>query len=367
LGRLFDKHIDNQELNALVPSASETRHELQGLSPDAIRDAERHVRSCADCGGKMGKYRLLVGRFSKVDASEVAPPGIDCPGISDVDWHEVAAGLWPELKARQLIMHAALCDHCGPLLRAAAPVHDGLTPQKERQLAEMRVPSRSTPLPVLPPALSWRFMRWLVPAAALMVIIGVLSTLQFSSPKSLSGPKYAEFAVKTHRQRAQGNLALDVRLDSQQALNDWLKKKLQFSLTLPSSPTARDEERPYRLEGARLVQVGGKTAAFIAYQMPTTQKAMSTASLMVAPDSVAIASGGTEVDFKKVSFHYAMIDGYKVVTWSVHGLTYALVSEEDNEMQRSCMVCHSAMGDRDLSHTPTPLRAPRSPVETVLQ
>ena len=27
------------------------------------------------------------------------------------------------------------------------------------------------------------------------------------------------------------------------------------------------EERPYRLEGARLVQVGGKTAAYIAYQM----------------------------------------------------------------------------------------------------
>ena len=26
-------------------------------------------------------------------------------------------------------------------------------------------------------------------------------------------------------------------------------------------------QRPYRLEGARLVQVGGKTAAYIAYQM----------------------------------------------------------------------------------------------------
>jgi hypothetical protein len=62
------------------------------------------------------------------------------------------------------------------------------------------------------------------------------------------------------------------------------------------------------------------------------------------------------VDFKKVSFHYATVDGYKVVTWSVHGLTYALVSEEGNNTQRSCMVCHSAMKDRDLSQTPAPFR-----------
>jgi hypothetical protein len=78
-------------------------------------------------------------------------------------------------------------------------------------------------------------------------------------------------------------------------------------------------------------------------------------SLLVVPDSVAVASGGVQVDFQKVSFHYATVEGYKVVTWSVHGLTYALVSQEGNNTQRSCMVCHSAMRDRDLSNTPTPL------------
>ena len=125
---------------------------------------------------------------------------------------------------------------------------------------------------------------------------------------------------------------------------------------VPASP---GEERPYRLEGARLVQVGGKTAAFIAYQMQRPD-AEGRVSLIVTPDSVAVASGGVEVDFKKVSFHYATVEGYKVVTWSVHGLTYALVSQEGNSTQRSCMVCHSAMRDRDLSHTPTPLHVERS-------
>ena len=366
--RPFDKHIDNEELNALVPSSSESGHELHGLSPDVVSEAERHVKSCVDCSRKVSKYWLLVSRFSNVEASEAVPQGTDCPNESDVDWHEVAAGQWPELKVRQLIMHAAVCDHCGPLLRAATSVGSDSSLQEENLFADLKAPSRPDPVRpfVPPPASAWRFIRWLVPAAALLVVFGVLASIPWSSPASLSGPKYAEFAVKTHRQHAQGSLALDVRSDSQQALNDWFKEKLQFSLTLPASPAAPDDERPYRLEGARLVQVGGKTAAFVAYQMPTAQMPTAEASLMVAPDSVAVASGGVEVDFKKVSFHYAMVDGYKVVTWSLHGLTYALVSEEGNDTQKSCMVCHSAMRDRDLSHTPTPLHQQTSNVSNLI-
>jgi len=362
LGRPFDKHIDNQELNALVPSSSESGQGRYGLSPDAVREAERHVESCRDCSRKASKYRQRVSRFPNVVVSEAAPRGAECPKDADVDWHEVAAGLWPELKATQLIMHAALCDHCGPLLRAATSVDDDPTPQEEKLLAELKAPSRpdpvapSVPAP-RPPSPSWRFIRWLVPAVAMMVIVGVFGTRPPSSSTPLSGPEYAKFAVHTHREHAQGSLALDVRSDSQQALNEWFKAKSQFPLAMPASPAAPGEERPYRLEGARLLHVGGKTAAYIAYQMQT-----GPASLMVTPDSVAVASGGVEVDYKKVSFHYAIVERYRVVTWSLHGLTYALVSQEGNSTQRSCMVCHSAMRDRDLSLTPTPLGDTVQPV-----
>jgi hypothetical protein len=353
LGRPFDKHIDNEELNALVPSSPETGQELHGLPPDAVREAERHVKSCLDCSGKVSKYRQLVNRSSNVVVSQAAPPGADCPNDRDVDWHEVAAGLWPELKAKQLIMHAALCDHCGPLLRAATSVDDDPTSQEEKLLAVLKAPSRPDliPEPVpAPPSPPW-FMRWLVPALALILIVAALVTWWPSSPRLLSAVKFAEFAVSTHRQHAQGNLALDVRSDSQQILNEWFRAKLPFSLALPASPAAPGEERPYRLQGARLVPAGGKTAVYIAYQMQS-----GPVSLMVAPDSVAIASGGIEVYFKKVTFHYRTVESYKVVTWSLHGNTYALVSQEGNSTQRSCMVCHSAMRDRDLSQTPVPLR-----------
>jgi anti-sigma factor RsiW len=136
--------------------------------------------------------------------------------------------------------------------------------------------------------------------------------------------------------------------------------KGQSSPVLAESPAASAEESPYRLEGARLVEVRGKPATYIAYRMQT-----GPVGLMVTRDSVAVASGGVQVDYRKVSFHYVMVEGYKVATWSIHGLTYALVSQEGNRTQQSCMVCHSAMGDRDLSRTPTPL--PDSEIEPMLQ
>jgi anti-sigma factor RsiW len=329
LGRSGDKHIDKEELDALVPWSA-VSGEQQALSPDAL---------------------------------EVAAPGADCP--KDIEWYEVAAGLWPELKATQLISHAATCQHCGPLLRAATSVDDDPTPQEEKLLAQLKAPARPDivcpPVPIAPalrPKPSRNFMRWLIPAVALIVIVGVLITR--STP--LSGSKYAEEAVIAHRQHAQGNLPLEVRLDSQQALNEWLKAKAPFPLALPASPPLPGEERPYRLQGARLVRVAGKAAAYIAYQMQT-----GPASLMVTTDSVAHASGGVQVDYQKVSFHYRTVEGYKVVTWSMRGKTYALVSQEGNSTQQSCMVCHSAMRDRDLTHTPAPLPADRSAVERVLQ
>jgi anti-sigma factor RsiW len=365
LGRPFDKHLGNRELNALVPSSPENGHRQPGLSPDELHEAERHVRSCADCSIKVSKYRQLVNMASIVAISKGAPPRAGCPKDEDVDWHEVAAGQWPELKAKQLIMHAALCEHCGPRLRAATSADDDPTAEEEKMLAELAAPSRPVtqarrePPPQPGPPRVWRrFLSWnvFVPAAGLVLLFGILIGLPRTSSKPLSGPDYAEFAVTTHRQHVEGKLPLEVRSASQQTLNEWFKEKSRFPLALPASPEVAGDARPYRLEGARIVKVAGKPAAFIAYEVWTPKLQMTPASLIVTRDSVAVASGGLQVDFKKVSFHYATVQGYKVVTWSMHGLTYALVSQETNSTQGSCMVCHSAMRDRDLSHTPAPSR-----------
>jgi anti-sigma factor RsiW len=190
----------------------------------------------------------------------------------------------------------------------------------------------------------------LVPAGALLAVVAILIAGRLSTSSPLSGRDVAQFAASIHRQHLRGNLALEEQTDSQALLDEWLHRKSQFALALPASSEMPREPLPYRIEGARLIGIHDKGAAYIAYRMQP-----DLISLIVTPVSVAVASGGAEVSFKKVTFHYYSIEGYKVVTWSVHGLTYALVSQEGNRTQRSCMVCHSTMRDRDLTNTPTPL------------
>lgn len=353
MGRPFDKHVDDRELNALVPSSAGEGTRMDSALPASIREVEHHLASCAACREKVTRYRQLVNR-TDVNVSAAGTRQSDCP--ADIDWGEVAGGLWPELKTQQLIAHAARCAHCGPLLRAASA--EDPTPQEEAFLAQLKAPSRPAEYatretaPVRRSLSIWRhLMAWkvLVPAGALLVLIAVLSAARPSSAP-LSGKDLAQFAASTHEQHFQGKLALEAESDSQPLLNEWLKEKSQFSFALPGVPEAPGEKFPYRIQGARFIQIRNHTAAYIAYQMQGDP-----VSLIVTPISVAVASGGIEVDFKKVSFHYQQVQNYKVVTWSVHGLTYALVSQEGNQTQRSCMVCHSAMRDRDLSHTRTPL------------
>ena len=241
-----------------MPSTSETGQRLHGLSPDDVREAERHVETCAECGRKVSTYRQLVGPSSKVVVSGAAPRGSDCPYDEDVDWHEVAAGLWPELKAKQLIMHAALCDHCGPLLRAATSVDPDPTPQEEKLLAELKAPSRPIPVPqpVPPQPSRWQIQKWLVPADRgdgdywrirhhTVVVVGSHSPGR-SLPNSPSTP-----TSSTLKEISRWTFT---RTRSRSSMNG-LRRKSPFSLALPASPAVPGEERPYRLEGARLVPV----------------------------------------------------------------------------------------------------------------
>lgn len=66
-----------------------------------------------------------------------SPPSSQCIGVAD--WLEVAAGLLPEAKTRELMKHAAQCGHCGPLLKnAAGALADEATPSEEALLASLQ-------------------------------------------------------------------------------------------------------------------------------------------------------------------------------------------------------------------------------------
>src|SRR5215472_17325482 len=194
MARPLDKHLDDRELDALV-SWNSRAHKSRGLSPASVHEAMRHVESCSTCKAKVSDYQRLVRELADLAVSKATPSG-DCPIDRDVDWHEVAAGLWPDLRAQQLIMHAATCAHCGPRLRAATSVIDDASPKEERLLSQLKTPSRPpvqnspktmSPSTERPP--SWRLLlQWktLGSAFALLLIMGIVGSRLSSSSAALS-------------------------------------------------------------------------------------------------------------------------------------------------------------------------------------
>src|SRR5713101_5427771 len=62
--------------------------------------------------------------------------GLECP--EDGEWPMVAAGLREGGQAETLLRHAAICDHCGPLLRQVTSDFTGdVTAEEEAMLTRL--------------------------------------------------------------------------------------------------------------------------------------------------------------------------------------------------------------------------------------
>src|SRR5215471_2788761 len=100
-------------------------------------DARRHVESCPECNRKVQIHKQVQGEISGLRAPGITSPGAQCP--RDVDWRHVVAGIIPVATTRDLMAHAAQCDHCGPLLRSAVEfLSDEATPQEETTITALR-------------------------------------------------------------------------------------------------------------------------------------------------------------------------------------------------------------------------------------
>ena len=154
---------------------------------------------------------------------------------------------------------------------------------------------------------------------------------------------YVETAVAVHRSYLEGSLAPEIQSDSPTLVSAWFAGKVPFDFRLPA---VRDSNPFYRLAGARLVSYRGHNAALVIYE---TQR--EKISLLVASTKCAAIAGGDEVRSGNLLFHYFSREKFKVITWSNHGLSYALVSSLSASARESCLVCHQNMADRDVYRT----------------
>lgn len=182
-----------------------------------------------------------------------------------------------------------------------------------------------------------RVARLRLVAAILAVAVLVLAFVP-SAVRKVRAANYVETAVADHRSYLDGNLALGIRSDSPEYVTSWFTGKVPFPFRLPQSTPGSIPT--YRLSGASLVSYRGNPAALVIYE-----KQKERISLLVASSQYAVVAGGEEVRSGALMFHYRTDRDLKVVTWSDHGLSYALVSSVSGSARESCLVCHQSMAD----------------------
>ena len=175
--------------------------------------------------------------------------------------------------------------------------------------------------------------------AATLAVTALVLAFVPSAVRQVRAANYVETAVTAHRSYLDGHLALGIRSHSAAEVTSWFTGKLPVQFRLPQS--TEGGVPIYQLAGASLVSYRGSPAALVMYERQKER-----ISLLVASIQSAVVAGGEEVRSGALMFHYRADQGFKVVTWSNHGLSYALVSSVSGSARESCMVCHQSMADR---------------------
>jgi mycothiol system anti-sigma-R factor len=238
------------------------------------------------------------------------------------------------------------------LLRRTRPLYSAPDPLRSRVSAMVTQHSQSNPgragfyqaaLQILQrdlvgPARRVLSMRAL---ALVVLLLGFVFAFVPNIVRQVRAASYVETAVAVHRSYLEGNRPLDLRSSSPELVTAWFTDKVPFHFRLPNAQSVPNGTPSYRLTGASLVSYRGNPAALVSYA-----KESEKISLLIESGMSAVVAGGDEVRFGALTFHYRTDHGFKVITWSNHGLSYALVSNVSGSARDSCLVCHQNMADQ---------------------
>jgi anti-sigma factor RsiW len=220
--------------------------------------------------------------------------------------------------------------------RVAAAVNDNPTssrvPESIYRRASRMLEERLSG--VMRSLVSWRI---LAPAAfAIALCLAVVPNVE----RRVQAASYIETAVASHRSYINGDLRPGLESSFPEQVTAWLAGKVPFDFRLPAAESPPERNHAYRLTGATLVNFKGSPAALVTYEGQNDR-----VSLLVDSSKTAMVAGGDEVRSDQLTFHYHNDSGFRVITWTIHGLSYALVSSVSGPAQASCLVCHQNMAD----------------------
>jgi anti-sigma factor RsiW len=176
--------------------------------------------------------------------------------------------------------------------------------------------------------------------AFVVLLLALLFAFVPNVVRQVRAASFVETAAAAHHSYLDGSRPLGLRSSSSELVTAWFTGKVPFHLRLPNAQSAPNDTPSYRLTGASVVDYRENPVALVIYE-----KENERISLLVAPSNSAPVAGGDEVHSGDLIFHYRTDDGFKVITWSNHGLSYALVSSVSGSARESCLVCHQNMAD----------------------
>ena len=223
--------------------------------------------------------------------------------------------------------------------RVSGILHDDLPELNKREPAGSMAPAA--------PERGWNGLMWpaLVYSTLLLLLVG-MGTSWFLARREARATRFVQMATQTHQRQLRGSLPIQMQSASAREITAWFGSKLPFSFRLPAYQDDAGDRSQYKIIGASLTSFEGKSAAYIAYQMRS-----ELISLLVTSAEQAAASGGEITTAKSITFHSVQTGDLDVITWSVHHLTYALVSNVNLPRRQSCVVCHSDPKEHNLLHS----------------
>lgn len=209
-----------------------------------------------------------------------------------------------------------------------------------RRVAAPPVPRRSA------------FMRWAVAASLAAALAAGAVFLQRHRPiemraQSQQPPELETLALQLHRERLEGRLPLDLKTSSAAEARDWMKLHTGVVADIAMLRPEEDGDS-YQLEGLRRIQAGNRVALLVAFRIDSHPVTLITAR------SRDFAGAPPEAALAKRVFYHTEASGQKVITWSISGQSYSLISELPGYGQQGCFICHTDASRRAAIRNMTP-------------
>jgi anti-sigma factor RsiW len=270
------------------------------LTGQKLEDFRAHLADCSDCRGRLEEERALSSLLRETRPLYLAP------------------------QALRTRIAAAAAEQAAAVSRASVRSRKTRMQNLTRWLLDLGQP-----------AFRWKPL-------ALMIAVTVLGLVFIpDAVQRVLATEYVEAATRIHRSYLSGVEPLQCRARSPDEITAWLAGKTPFHFQLPTSQSVPNRKAVYWLTGASLVSYKGSPAALVGYETPTEK-----ISLVIASSRSAVVAGGQQVCSGGLSFHYRSDANFQVITWTNHGLAYALVSSSTDSPQHSCLVCHQDMADQ---------------------